>query len=262
MLILIVLILLLWIVLVVLLTGWSMWFQSAIYTEPSTGMVWRGPAAASALMVVVLVWVVLDYRSPGRYRPLWETTSTEQVKQFDELRVPVSQERDEVYRRRPGTRSEYHLDGLPSGRPLPSTPPKIVVEENGERYTFEPQRDAQGHFKRRPGEPLRYLDEKGRVMVEGALGQIETFRTGWFVANLVLNLAFLTAAFLGLWLLAHFQWLHALGQAIVLSLLLLLFVMPQLLSRAERVAQERAVARGSAARSLAWPMMSSAHPNR
>jgi hypothetical protein len=243
--ILVLLLLLLWIVLAVLLTGWSMWFQSAIYTEPSTGIAWRGPAAASALMLVVLVWVVLAYRSPGRFRPLWETTSTEQVKQFDELRIPVSKGKEEVYKRRPGSRSEYHLGGLPSGRPLPSTPAVIVVEEDGERYTFEPDRDREGKFKRRPNEPLRYTDEKGRVMLEGALGQIESFRTGRFLANLLLNLAFLGSAFLGLWLLVRFQWLHALGQAVVLCLLLLLFVMPQLLSMAERVAQERGAVRSS-----------------
>jgi hypothetical protein len=245
-LILIVLLLVVWVVLAILLTAWSMWFQAAIYTEAAPGLAWRGPAAASAVMLVVLVWVVLDYRSPERFRPLWESASTGPDTQFDELRVPGT-DREEVYRRRPGTR-EYRLGGLPSGKPLPSTPPRIVVVEGDQRYTFEPERDEQGNFKRgkaavgRGEENLRYRDEKGRVMVAGSLGQIESFHGGQFAGNVLLHLAFIGSAFLGLWLLVRFQWLHALGQAAALSLLLLLFVMPPLLTRAEAVARDRAAA--------------------
>jgi hypothetical protein len=199
-------------------------------------------------MLLVVIWVVLTYRAPGRFRPLWESSSTEQVKQYDELRVMVTKGKDDVYRRRPGT-SEYRLNGLPSGKPLPSTPPAIVVIEEGQRYTFEPERDEKGNFKRRKGgggdEPLRYTDEKGRVMVEGSLGQLESFRGGVFFGNVLLNLAFVASAFVGLWLVLRFQWLHALGQAIVLCLLLMLFVMPQLLTRAEALTRSRATPSGA-----------------
>jgi hypothetical protein len=239
-LILIVLLVVVWVVLAVLLTAWSMWFQSAIYTEAAPGLAWRGPVAASVLSLVVLLWVVFAYRSPGRYRPLWESASTEQETQFDELRVPTG-DHEEVYRRRPGTRSEFRLNGLPSGKPLPSTPSRIVAVEGEQRYTFEPERDDKGNFKRRGGESLRYTDEKGRVMVEGSLGLVETFRGSVFLGNVLLNLALVVAAFLGLWLLLQFQWPHALGQAVVLSLLLL-FVLSPLLAKTERVAAERAAA--------------------
>src|SRR5438132_10798814 len=97
-----------------------MWFQSAIYTEPATGLIWRGPAAASALMLVVLVWIVLAYRSPDRYRPIWESASTETVKRFDELRIPGPGGKEEVYRRQPN--GEYRLNGQPRGKRLPTTP--------------------------------------------------------------------------------------------------------------------------------------------
>ncbi len=240
MLVLIVLLLLLWVVLAVFLTGWSAWFQSAIYTEPATGVIWRGPLAATAMMVVVVVWVVLAYRMPGKFEPFWESSSTESQKPFDELRVPGPGGREEVYRRRPN--GEYRLDGKTRGKLLPATPPRIVVVEDGQRYTFEPERDEQGNFKRRkvPGgsseEPLLYRDEKGRVMQEGSLGQRAVFRGGRLLGNVVLNLALFASAFLGLWLLLRFQWAHALGQAIVLCLLLLLFIIPQLLSRAEKAA--------------------------
>ncbi len=247
MLTLIVLLLLFWLVVTVLLSAWSLWFGAYIYTEPTGGIVWRGPAAGAAITVVALLWVFLDYSSPGHFRPLWEVSSTEQVRHYQELRVPIARGRDDVYKLRPGTRNDYRRA---DGKTLPSTPPVIVVMEDDERYTFEPERDEQGNFKRhkvpggRSDDPLRYRDEKGRVMVEGSLGQIEAFRGGRFLANVLLNLAFVAACFLALWLLLAFQWPHALGQAVGLALVLLLFVMPPLLSRAESVARERAARTG------------------
>jgi hypothetical protein len=239
---LIVLVLLLWVVLAVLLTGWSAWFQSAIYTESATGIVWRGPVAASAITVVVVVWVVLAYRMPGRFEPFWESASSDSSKRFDELRVPGADGKEEVFKRRPN--GEYRSR---NAKPLPATPPRIIVDEDGQRYTFEPERDEQGHFKRHkiPGgdtdEPLIYRDEKGRVMQEGALGRLVVFRVGRLIGSMLLHLALFASVFLGLWLLLRFQWAHALGQAVVLCLLLLLFVMPQLLTRAEK-ARSRAAA--------------------
>jgi hypothetical protein len=88
---LILLVILLWIVLTVLLSAWTLWFQGYIYTEPTPGILWRGPAAGSALMVVLLLWIFLDYRDPpGRFRPLFESSSREESKPFPELRVPTS----------------------------------------------------------------------------------------------------------------------------------------------------------------------------
>jgi hypothetical protein len=250
-LILIVLLLLLGVILAVVLIAWSAWFQAYIYTEPGTGFVWRGPAAAAANLAVIAIWVALDYQSGGKYRPIWETSSTEETKRFTELRVPGPANREDVYRLRPGTRDDYRLNGLPSGQRMPSTPEKIIAVDGDQRYTFEPERDDKGNFKRgknkASAEPLRYRDEKGRVMLETTLGTLETFRGGLFFANLLVNLLLLGAAFLALWLILRFQWLHALGQAVVLCLVLMLFVLPPLLSRAESVAKERAAARAAPA---------------
>ena len=77
-------------------------------------------------------------------------------------------------------------------------------------------------------------------MREGEFGRLETFRAGTFIGNLFINLIFLAACFLSLWLLARFQWLHALGHAVALALLMMLFVLPPVLTKAENVAQERA----------------------
>jgi len=217
-LLLIVILLIVWVVLAVLLTAWSMWFQGFLYTEPSTGLVWRAPAAASAIMATVFLWVIVDYRTQGKYRPIWETTSTESSKSFAELRVPGESGKDEVYKLRPGTRNEYREGGLPSGKKLAATPPQVIVVEGEGRAVFKPEVDAKGNYLRHKTrgveDPLRYVDEKGRVMREGEFGQLETFRTGTFIGNLFINLLFLAACFLSLWLLARFQWLHALLHAV------------------------------------------------
>jgi hypothetical protein len=239
------------VVLVILVTAWSMWFQAFLYTEPSQGLVWRGPAAAGAIMAVLLVWVVLEYRSQARehrdgyyFGPIWSSTSTRSPEPFKELRV-VEGNTEKVYVRRKGT-GEYHLPTQPDKK-LGGTPPHVIVEENGKRSKFEPERDAQGKFKRRKNrsgqEDLRYVDEKGRVMVEGRLGELETFSFGLFVGNLLLNLLLVAACFLSFWLLVRFQWLHALGHAVVLALLILFCAMPSMLDYTKSVVEKRAAAK-------------------
>jgi hypothetical protein len=249
---LVLLIVLLWIILTVLPSAWTLWLQSYIYSEPTTGIEWRGPAAGSALAFFLLLWIILDYNSPGHFPSLFEITSTEDNKPFPELRIPTNRG-EEVYRLRPGARLDYRLNGQANGKPLPSRPPHLIVLEDGEKIHFEPQRDAHGNFKTKSTssvfgsseEPLRYTDNKGRVMLENSLGQLSTFRGGRFVANVVINLLFLALWFVVLWLLLRFQWPHALGQAIVFWLVMLLFVMPPLLARAETVARQRAKAAGA-----------------
>ena len=90
-----------------------------------------------------------------------------------------------------------------------------------------------------PSEALRYIDGKGRVMLESSLGEIAVFHSGWVIVTLLLSLFFLGVWFVSLWLLLRFQWPHALGQAVVFWGVMILFVMPPVLTRAETVAKER-----------------------
>jgi hypothetical protein len=252
---LILLVVVLWVVLTILLSAWTLWFQGYIYSEPTTGISWRGPAAGSAIMLVLLAWFFLDYRDPpGRFRPLFESSSTDDSKPFPELRIPKDKKGEDVYRLVPGTRTEYRLNGHPTGKVLPSRPNYVIVVEDGERHVFKPERDDKGNFKARSAsssswlgsaatEELRYIDEKDRVMVESSLGQLSTFRGGRFFGNLFLNFFFLAAWFLVLWLLLRFGWPHALGQAVVFWGVMQLFVLPPVLTRVETVAKERAQAR-------------------
>jgi hypothetical protein len=206
-------------------------------------------------MVVLILWVFLEYKTPGRFRPLWEFTSTAESKPFPELLVPTTSGREDVYKLRPGTRSDYRVGGLTSGKSLPTRPTQITVLEGSEKSIFKPERDDKGNFKQRTvtrmgretKEPLRYLDEKGRVMYEDSLGELATtFKTGWFIGNLFVNLLFLAVWFVAFWLLLQFQWPHALGQAIVMWLVAMMFVLPFLLTRAEQTARQRAAAATSA----------------
>ena len=188
-------------------------------------------------MVVVIIWVIADYRSQGFATHLGDGVHIDDALQG--AAVPVGNDKEEVYLLVPG--NKYRSA---TGKEIQATPPKIHRRGRWPASVFEPELDAQGKFLRRKTgslvDPLRYLDEKGRVMKEGTPGQVESFRTGVFLGNVVLNVVFFAACFLSIWLLIRFQWAHALGHAVVLALLMLLFVLPPILSRVESVARRRA----------------------
>jgi hypothetical protein len=233
--------LLVWFVLTVALAAWTLWFQGYIYSEPVGDIWWRAPAAGTALTLFLLLWVVLDYRAPGRYRELQGFSYSEDQKRYDELYI-FRDGREEVYKRTKTAKGdEYRREG----KPLPSRPDKVIVVEDGEKVEFLPERDDKGNFKTRAEEGLRYHDVRGREMVEGYLGQVTTRRTGWLFLNLLLNLMHLVVWSLCLWLLLRFQWWHAFGLAVVFWLVTTLLVLPMVLNRAEAVARERSPAKTS-----------------
>ncbi len=250
MLILILILLLVWVVLTVLLAAWTLFYQSYIYTEPATGIEWRAPAAGSALMVPLLLWVAIDYRSPGNYRTLFDFSATENQKPYAEMRVPNAAGVEQVYKRVQGdVRAEYRLDGKPKSPQIPPQPSKIIVVQGEERLVFERQpEEKRARFSLNKTEPrIHYVarDATGRKleMDEGNLGQVSTFLRGRFIGNLLLNFLFLAVWFVGLWLLLRFGWPVALLQAIVYWVAMTLFVLPPVLTRAEEVAKQRAEAK-------------------
>lgn len=246
MILLVVLMVVLYLVLSGLLAAWTVWFSGYLYEQPTDHIEWRGPAAGGAVFAATLLWVVMAYNSPGSYRPLWEFSSSEVSPPFKELYVPNDAGEVERYRLIGGKR-EYRLNGNENLKPLTSRPAVIVVKEDGKERTFKLERDEKGrplHRKTRTlfgstDETPRYVDEGGYVMLADSIGQVTTFKGGNFVLNLFLNFLLLGAWFAALWLLLKFQWSHALGQAVVFWLVMCLFVVPQILSYAERVAKER-----------------------
>jgi hypothetical protein len=142
----------------------------------------------------------------------------------------------------------------PGDRRPPGKPLQIVASDkvDGEKHVFKPQFDAQGNFKVEKGQSLRYYedgDPKKRYMEEGYPGQITIFHFGWVVIGLFLNFGFLLVWFLSLWLLLEFQWPHALGLAFV-AWLISLFILPMILTQAEKVRKERLPPKTTTARCL------------
>lgn len=236
---LILVLLLVWFVLVVFLAAWTLWFQAYIYTQPVEQLLWRAPAAGTLVALSVFLWAFLDYRAPGRYTTLWQFDAADDF-EYPQLIVPAAGGKDDVYKK--VNRGDKRLHYERNGRPLMTRPDKVItVEENGEKSVFEPDRDERGKFKATDNEGLRYRDAKGRIMEDGQLGRVRTFYPGRLFLNLFLNFFHLVVWFLSLWLLLRFQWSHALGLAVVLWGVMLLFIVPQVLAVAEKTAVQRAL---------------------
>jgi hypothetical protein len=233
---------LLWFVFSVILGAWTLFFQAYIYSEPTPDLWWRAPAAGTALLLFLLLWVVLDYRTIdrnetiGRYRELQQFSFIKDEDPPKEL-IIVRNNKEEKFQlhRSPEGRREYRNGAVR----LPSRPDAVIIVEGDQRYVFQPDRDAKGKFKPGPDDMLHYHDERGREMVEGFLGFVSTRQYGWLLGNLLLNFLHLVVWFLGLWLLLRYQWPHALGLAVVFWAVTTLFVLPMVLGFAERVAHER-----------------------
>jgi hypothetical protein len=244
--------LLVWFVLTVFLAAWTLWFQPYVYTESVSGLLWRAPAAGTVVFLTVLLWAWLDYQSPGQYPTLWQFSPWED-NEYPELIVVRRDGKQETYKKVRRPRGNVYLR---EDHPLPSRPEKIIgVRPDGERDTYEPDRDAKGNFKAESGQSLKYRDAGGQVMEEGQLGRVRTYYPGRLFLNLFLNFFHLFIWFACLWLLLHYQWSHALGMAVVLWLVMILFILPQVLRRAEDVGREREgggarVARGTGQENL------------
>ena len=164
---------LVWACLAVLLLVGTAWLQGYLYTEPVAGVLWRAPAAATVIVLFLAFWCFLDSRDPpGRFRTY--DFRAQDVKEVKELWGVTAGKRTHYKLEKDSTgRDEFRDD---SHRKMPSRLDAIIVKENGEEVKFEPERDAQGKLKDTPGQNLRYEDPEGRVMTEGSIGQITTFR--------------------------------------------------------------------------------------
>jgi hypothetical protein len=227
-------------VLSLLLAAWTLFFQGYIYSEPVSAIYWRAPAAAGALTFFVVIWVFLDYRSivkptaEGRYHPL-QDFSAHETETYEEITILNRDRKKVLYKR---TRQDNHSVYLSKGKALPDRPLEIIAtDENGE-HIFKPKTDAKGTFQKENGQ-VRYYEEGNpkRYMDESTIGQITIFHFGWMLMTLILNFVFLIVWFACLWLLLRFQWSHALGLAFA-AWLISLFILPMILTQAERVRKE------------------------
>jgi hypothetical protein len=224
------LLLLTWASLVVLLWAGTLWFQEYIYSEPAEGIFWRAPAAATVLALFLVFWCFIYSRFPNRYGSLTEFSASE-VQFFPEVwavkegkKIHYTSTKDER------GRSNY-IDN--QKKPLPRPVDEIIVKENGDEVVFKPERDEEGNYKREKvksligpnlEKPLRYLDDRGRVMNEDRLGELSRFRWGVFLAYSFLNMFHLGLWFICLWLLLRFQWSHALGLSVIFWLAMTILI--------------------------------------
>ncbi len=230
---LILVLLLVWFVVTVFLAAWTLWIQPYIYTESVQGIAWRAPAAGTLVFGTVLLWVYCDYEHPKEYSTLWEFSPDDNY-EYPKLLVPQRGGKEDEYKRVRRGRAFVYMRG---DRPIPTRPEKVIgVRENGQRDVYTPDRDAKGFFKPTEGQGLLYRDADGRVMNEGQLGSISIFHPGRLALNLFLNFLHFAGWFLALWLLLRYQWSHALGLAVVLWLVMIVFILPQVLKRTEDVA--------------------------
>jgi hypothetical protein len=237
---LILILLVVFVVLSLLLAAWTLFFQGYIYSEPAEAIYWRAPAAGAALTIFLCIWIVLDYRSvekptdEGRYRPLHDL-SVRETERYTKLTIL-----DPIDRKPLSFTWQGGQYVSKTGRHVPERPLEIIAtDKEGKEHVFKPKTDNKGNFVKEADGRLRYYEEGNpkRYMEEGSLGQITIYHFDWLMMGLLLNFGFLAVWFLCLWLLLCFQWPHALGLAFV-AWLISLFVLPMLLTQAEKVRKE------------------------
>jgi len=238
---------LLWLSITVASGAFSHFLQGRIYNQPADGFIWRAPASGAIITLTIGLWMMLDYSSPGIYRPIHELQSyipdnkkaslkPDEGAPYPSMTVTRADGKKEVYFKQPGTRLEYKSK---INMPLPSTPVEIEVEEEGKILVFKPEKDAKGNYLRRTGQPLVYKDERKRQMIEGGLGALVINRPGATFLVLFLHLLHFLAWFACLWFLFEFQPLHAFGLGAAFCALLTLFFLPPILNFTETVSKQR-----------------------
>jgi hypothetical protein len=224
----------------------TLWLQGYFYTEPATGLLWRGPAAGAALGLLLTLWCLLSFLAPGDYDTLW-SFSLRQKKEFPDIKVVKGNEtlEYEMHRdpQRPQGRVEYVEKKTREKLLDKSKVAEIIVDEEGKEVHFKVQRWTEGSNKDQPkreqGE-MHWVDDRGRVMAESDFGRIYTLQWVRLLLYFFLNVCHLLLWFGCLWLLLRFQWAHALGLAVILWLVMTIPVLPILLDKAAELGREQA----------------------
>lgn len=255
---LVLILLVVWLGLMGFLAVGTIFLQGYINTEPVDNIQWRAPVAGSVLTLFLLLWVYLDFRSPGDYGPL-QSFDAGKDDTFKEFRVITQDGTDETYKPAGNIRRgqpDFRLNGQVQGQTPPQRPLKVIVQENGVDVIFEPPMEAgqakdkggTAHFKTEKGAYLRYYDKKsGRYMVEGHFYQASKPATGKLIVNLLINFAHLAVWIAVLWLVLEFRFWHAVGLGLVVWGAATLLLLPPVLSKTEEISLQRAAATKAAA---------------
>lgn len=220
--------------LAVLIWAGTAFIQGYLYETPLTADIfWRAPAAGLAVTLFIALWGWMDARAPGTVAGMFQFRFRDENgdKPFPEF-----------WAEKGGKETHYKMRRIPQG----ARTVREYVSDDGKRWPQQPRPDAllvqekpgepKARFEAKPGgEPgvTQYVDSRGRVLKDDDPGVYSLFRWGLVFKILFLYGGLLVVWFLSLWLLARFQWSHALGLAVVLWLVTLILLVPLLLEQVE-----------------------------
>jgi hypothetical protein len=233
--------------------------QGYIYDSPAEGLHWRAPAAAGALGLFFLLWMLAEYAYPNSTDTIFRF-STEHADDYDHfisVRKNEEGKEEEIRfdRHSLGSgRFEFRDDqGNSWSRSSSGMMVALILEEKDPaggdkpvRHRFDAELTKDGKFAPSHAggvtQKLRYHEQDGkRFIIEDELGKVFDYQSGLFYLNLLVNGLHLLVWFLVLWLLLQFQWSHALGFAVICWFAITLGILPEMLGRA-RDARKRAEA--------------------
>jgi hypothetical protein len=244
------------VLLAVILGAGSYFFQGYIYSEPARGLAWRAPLAALGLTAFFGLWCFLDYRA---FDPATPTEIPYHPYLFSNTRYysfarlwSVREGRETEYTPyKTGSRVAGEVEfrdaqnrpWSPSAGGLAQALYVEFKDDPGQKVEFKADLTADGKFR---GNTPHYVEAGGRHRVlseeDVRRGELSVARYGPLFVMLFLNGFHFLLWFLGLWLLLRFQWLHALGLALVLWVATTGTLVQLLLSRTQELAESRHVA--------------------
>ena len=220
-------------VLAVVLWGGSLFAQSYFYTEPASGLYWRGPVVAAALTLFYFIWSSLnlaggDSTGDVPYPAVWQFSNRIFLVQSPVPEIVCKKKGDDepaVYqldKSQPGVIYK-RVDG--AGNWSPSGVEWIKLNYDGTEYTFEYDKN----MSKDAGYYSVFVDKNSDWQMDerwiGQPGHTSTFRV---LVYLFLNWIHLLLWFAGLWLVLRFSWQHALAIGLVMWLAFTLMIVPVL----------------------------------
>jgi len=222
--------LLTFLVLSALLWGTTRLLQAMLYENVEADLLWRAPAAAAAITAYLGVWALFNYiaAEPGQTDLPFDNIFNFTTEKVSER--PIT----EFVAERGSAKVKY------TRHDLSGSPPRHEYRSEPDRHLWSPARDRdvqaivikegdkELRFKADP-EHARFVEEDGRrYLSDEGFGRITTPRGGGAFVRVLLNVLHFVVWFVCLWLLLRFQWLHALGLAVALWLVMT-FVVPFIL---------------------------------
>lgn len=238
--------------LTVVLWAGTFFFQGYIYTEPSPGIFWQAPAAAALLTFGYAIWsLALALASPTSpsnlvVNPIFFSPN---IDMFDRPAPKIVAIKKNLKKSadKDGEKVIYEIKRDNRGRPYyadKSVKPHlwqseyviaIEIEKDGAPMRFDLMPTEEHQFRQFRSRDGWVITEYG----EGPTGIPVRFSLWRLIVNVFFNLGHFVGWFIGLWLILRFQWMHALGLAAALWIIVTLTFLPMILGFAAEVSSDR-----------------------